>query len=240
MRISELSRRSGVSIPTIKYYLREGMLPRGQLATVTRADYGEEHLHRLRLIRTLIGVRQLSVGAVKEILGAIAEERDLHQIIGILIDARPASLDENHEQEERVAQKEKGPGVADARRLISEMGWEVDPDTAAVESLGDVLDALSVLGADIGWQTLLPYARLADRISELDMEQINGTSGLMELAERAVLVCVLLEPALLALRRLAAEDKSACLFSGSAGSREESGAETARTPSASASPPTPA
>ncbi len=27
MRISELSRRSGVSIPTIKYYLRDGLLP---------------------------------------------------------------------------------------------------------------------------------------------------------------------------------------------------------------------
>ena len=29
MRIAELSTRSGTSIPTIKYYLREGLLPAG-------------------------------------------------------------------------------------------------------------------------------------------------------------------------------------------------------------------
>ncbi|WP_331734691.1 hypothetical protein [Streptomyces sp. NBC_00887] len=57
--------------------------------------------------------------------------------------------------------REKGPGVADSRRLISEMGWDVDPGTAAVESLGDVLHSLPELGAEINWQTLLPYARLA-------------------------------------------------------------------------------
>ena len=29
MRISELSTRSGVAVPTIKYYLREGLVPEG-------------------------------------------------------------------------------------------------------------------------------------------------------------------------------------------------------------------
>ena len=30
MRIAELSNRSGVPVPTIKYYLREGLLPFGR------------------------------------------------------------------------------------------------------------------------------------------------------------------------------------------------------------------
>ena len=88
--------------------------------------------------------------------------------------------------------------------------------TAAVRSLGEVLDALADMDSGIDWRSLLPYARLTDRISELDVRQMNGASGLLELAERAVLVSVLLEPALLALRRLAQEDKSARLFSGGA------------------------
>lgn len=29
MRIGELSRRTGVPVPTIKYYVREGLLPPG-------------------------------------------------------------------------------------------------------------------------------------------------------------------------------------------------------------------
>ncbi|MFD0479411.1 MerR family transcriptional regulator [Nonomuraea thailandensis] len=56
MRISELSARSGVAIPTIKYYLREGMLHQGEQTAATRAEYDETHLRRLRLIRALLDV----------------------------------------------------------------------------------------------------------------------------------------------------------------------------------------
>ncbi|MEU6947897.1 MerR family transcriptional regulator [Streptomyces sp. NPDC046316] len=215
MKISELSRRSGVSIPAIKYYLRDGLLPPGRATAANQASYGEDHLHRLRLIRVLIGVRKLPVNSVREILGAITEEGDLHQILGIVTEARPAALKKKQEQEAEAAERET-EGVADARRLVSEMGWDVANHTAAIHTLGEVLDALSGLGSDIDWQTLLPYAELADRTSELDIKQMHGTVGLLEQAERAVLVSVLLEPALLALRRLAQEDKSARVFSGHA------------------------
>lgn len=216
MTLSELSSRSGVSIATIKYYLREGLLPPGQRATATRAEYGEEHVHRLRLIRAFIGVRQLSVGAVKRVLGAMARQHDPRRVFGTLIDGGPVSSKGEPEREKRAAQGEEGPGVAQARSLITEMGWDVDPGAAAVQSLGDVLHALSELGTEINWQTLLPYARLADRISELDIEQIAGAPEPRETTERAVLVGLLLEPALLALRRLAVEDKSVRLPSRSA------------------------
>ncbi|MFC8273960.1 MerR family transcriptional regulator [Streptomyces sp. NPDC057271] len=212
MKISELSRRSGVSIPAIKYYLRDGLLPPGRATAANQASYGEDHLHRLRLIRVLIGVRKLPVNSVREILGAITEEGDLHQIFGIVTEARPAALKKKQEQEAEAAERET-EGVMDARRLVSEMGWDVANHTAAIHTLGDVLDALSGLGSDIDWETLLPYAELADRTSQLDIKQMHGTSGLLEQAERAVLVSVLLEPALLALRRLAQEDKSAHVFS---------------------------
>jgi DNA-binding transcriptional MerR regulator len=39
MRIAELSRRSGVSVPTIKYYLREGLLPPGERTSPNQALY---------------------------------------------------------------------------------------------------------------------------------------------------------------------------------------------------------
>ncbi|WP_079168555.1 MerR family transcriptional regulator [Streptomyces colonosanans] len=221
MKISELSRRSGVSIPAIKYYLRDGLLSPGRATAANQASYGEDHLHRLRLIRVLIGVRKLPVNSVREILGAITEEGDLHQIFGIVTEARPAALKKKQEQEAEAAAERETEGVADARRLVSEMGWDVANHTAAIHTLGDVLDALSGLGSDIDWHTLLPYAELADRTSELDIKQMHGTSGLLEQAERAVLVSVLLEPALLALRRLAQEDKSARLFSGHADEAEE-------------------
>lgn len=225
MKISELSRRSGVPIPTIKYYLRDGLLPPGRATAANQADYGEEHLRRLRLVRTLVGVRGLPVGAVKEILGAVMEQDgDLHQIFGIVTDARPVTQQQKQARErERQEEGEETGGVTDARELVAAMGWEVYSNTAAIRSLGEVLDALSDMDSGIDWRSLLPYARLADRISELDVQQMNGVSGVLELAERAVLVSVLLEPALLAMRRLAQEDKSARLFGG--GPKEGEGEE---------------
>ena len=52
MKISELSAQSAVSIASIKYYIREGVLAAGEPTAANQADYGEEHLDRLRLIRS--------------------------------------------------------------------------------------------------------------------------------------------------------------------------------------------
>jgi DNA-binding transcriptional MerR regulator len=68
MRMAELSERSGVPIATIKYYLREGLLPQGTPVSATRADYGEAHLRRLRLIRALIEVGEVPVAGISAIL----------------------------------------------------------------------------------------------------------------------------------------------------------------------------
>lgn len=213
MKVSELSRRSGVRVPLIKYYLREGLLPAGRATAANQADYGEEHLHRLRLIRTLIGVRGMSVAAAKEILDAITDEReDLHQVFGIVLGVRPARETEAGAAEGSAEREPEPPGLADARSLIAELGWEVYDGTPAARELGEVLAALADLGADIDWRALLPYARLADRTAALDLAHMSGERDFLEQAERAVMVSVLLEPALLALRRLAQEDKSSRLF----------------------------
>ena len=44
VRIAELSSRSGTSIPSIKFYLREGLLPSGEATGATRARYDESHV----------------------------------------------------------------------------------------------------------------------------------------------------------------------------------------------------
>ncbi|MFF8832824.1 MerR family transcriptional regulator [Streptomyces sp. NPDC015131] len=219
MKVSELSRRTGVQVPLIKHYLREGMLPPGRATASNQADYGEEHVHRLRLIRTLIATRGLSTAATKEILEAItAEQDDLHQVFGIVLGVRPAATaapeaPEAPEADPDAAAPEPA-GLADARRLIAEMGWDVSRGNPAAHTLGEVLAALGDLGSDIDWRGLLPYARLADGIADLDVRQMSGDRDLLAQAERAVTVAILLEPAVLALRRLAQESKSAHHFGG--------------------------
>lgn len=74
MRLSELSERSGVSTATIKYYLREGLVPPGRQINATTAEYDEEHLRLLRLVRAMIQVGKLPVATVREILGHVDDD----------------------------------------------------------------------------------------------------------------------------------------------------------------------
>ena len=77
MRISELSRVSGVPVATIKFYLRERLLPDGVRSSANQAQYDDTHVQRLRLIRALVGVGGLSLTATKDVLRQIDEPTGL-------------------------------------------------------------------------------------------------------------------------------------------------------------------
>src|SRR2546430_9317670 len=50
VRISDLSRQTGVPTATIKFYLREHLLPPGAMTARNQADYGSEHLRRVWVV----------------------------------------------------------------------------------------------------------------------------------------------------------------------------------------------
>src|SRR5260370_33337848 len=83
MCIADRSRDSGVPVPTIKYYVREGLLPPGELTSPNQAQYDEFHLRRLRLIRALAEVGGLSIAAVRDLLAAAeSPATSLHDALG--------------------------------------------------------------------------------------------------------------------------------------------------------------
>ncbi|WP_308467836.1 MerR family transcriptional regulator [Rathayibacter soli] len=95
MKISELATTSGVTVPTIKYYLREHILMAGVVVSATQADYGTEHLRRLRLIRALSDVAGLPLQKIKIVLALIEDPGDdLFETLGRAITALPPYLDE--------------------------------------------------------------------------------------------------------------------------------------------------
>ncbi|MGW3949403.1 MerR family transcriptional regulator [Streptomyces sp. NPDC004752] len=200
MRMSELSRRSGVSVTTIKYYLREGLLPPGRQTSATQAEYDEQHLSRLRLIRALIGVRGLSVSTTRELLDVLTDRTDdLHVLLGLTLGAIRVSGEPAAEE----------PEAAEVDALVGKLGWQVHEAAPARTALAETLASLRTLGAPVDWQRLLPYARLAEQTAALDLDQLEDIEDPLEQAERALLLTVLLEPALLALRRMAQENESA-------------------------------
>ncbi|MEV5933300.1 MerR family transcriptional regulator [Streptomyces sp. NPDC052079] len=207
MRISELSRRSGVPNATIKYYLREGLLPPGRATAATQAEYDETHLRRLRLIRALVGVRGLSVASAKQVLDAMTEHRgDIHEVLGIAFGIRPPGAGAPD-----TAGEETNP---EAAALVDAMGWSVSESNPARRTIDETLRALRSLDIDYDWQALLPYAELAERTARHDLDRIETITDPLEKAEQAVLLTFLLEPALMALRRLAQENESTARHGG--------------------------
>ena len=197
MRISELARDTGISVPTIKYYLREGLLPPGCLISATQADYGDSHVTRLRMIRALIDVGGVSVATARSVLAAI--------------DAGPGQLwsaiDQTHDA---LAAAPGPPGHPPHRALgaLAALGWQVEADSAVVRQLETALTAADEVGLPTVAQRLRIYADAALAIAEYDIASIPAGDDPQAAAAAVtyvVLGTVLYEPLLLALRRLAHE-----------------------------------
>jgi DNA-binding transcriptional MerR regulator len=89
-RIDDLARKADVTVDTVRYYQREGLLPDGERAGRVKL-YGPVHLERLERIRDLQG-RGFSLAAIRTLL-----DRDQDLVEGIFADrgeARTYSLDE--------------------------------------------------------------------------------------------------------------------------------------------------
>lgn len=201
MRISELSARSGVAIPTIKYYLREGLLPQGRQTAATRAEYDESHLRRLRLIRSLLEVGRLPVASIKKVVEAVEDESlSVHQMLGTAHYALSPAVEPEPGEDWRLARDQ-------VDRLIADLGWNVTPQAPTRDELAQTLVRMRQLGLSID---LAPYAEVAQKlVSEIDMDKIPFHGPRDAAVEALVLGTVLYGRAFDALRRMAQESESA-------------------------------
>lgn len=209
--MSELSRRSGVPVPTIKFYLREGLLPAGRATAANQAEYEEDHLRRLRLVRALTTLGGLSVAATREVLDAVAEPLDKYQTLGVTHYAlRPPVTVPPDEEDEGTGRN----STAEVERLIERMGWAVTEESPLRGALAAGLRALREVGVDYGADELAPYAELAEATARLDLDQLVGIEDRIDVAERALVLTVLTEPVLATLRRMAQENEATLRYAG--------------------------
>jgi DNA-binding transcriptional MerR regulator len=221
MQISELSGRSGVPIPTIKYYLREGLLPPGLATAATRAQYGEPHLRRLRLIRALLEIGELPVASIRRIVSGLDDETvGLHELLGRV----------QYALSPQVTPPADDPDWQDAdaqiAALVADLGWVVTPESPARALLAGALVALHRLDSAPKGPTLREYAVEVSRVAALEVASVGGLppepppGETVSMADRTTVVesavagMVLYERVLIALRRMAQEDASAARFGG--------------------------
>jgi DNA-binding transcriptional MerR regulator len=68
LRMGELAEASGVPVPTIKHYLREGLLPEPVKTSRNMAYYAPDFVDRIRLIKRLQEERFMPLKAIKTVL----------------------------------------------------------------------------------------------------------------------------------------------------------------------------
>lgn len=209
MLMAELSRRSGVPVATIKYYQREGLLPPGTPIAATRTEYGEVHLRRLRLVRTLVELGEVPLAAIGRILAAVDDESvSLHDMLGRV--------------QYSLGPQQAGPGADDqdvraVDELIAELGWNVTSIAPARTLLAASLAGLRRSGAVMPAAGLRGFAEVLGVLAEQEVATLEqaaaGSTDRVALSEAAVTGIVLFERVIIALRRLAQEDASARRYS---------------------------
>jgi DNA-binding transcriptional MerR regulator len=191
MRISELSRTSGVPVPTIKFYLREHLLPPGRATAATQADYDEAHVQRLRLIRALTEVGRMSLATVRWVL----------EVVDAGAEATAAAVGAAHDSLPPVVAHGDAP-PARALGVVDALGWHVDPASASLWQLEAALGAVEEVGLPLGPERLAAYAGAALDVARVDVADVPADDP-QDAVQYVVVGTVLYEPVLLALRRLA-------------------------------------
>lgn len=165
MQLKELSRRSDVSTASIKFYLREGLLQSGLSRHATLAEYGDEHLLRLRMIQALRNVVGLSIGHIR----LLAKLIDDPQVEFLDLLGKTQSLVLGYDFVETY----EHPLTA---AVVRSRGWP-DTSTDARQALNAHLRQMESLGLEPRPDLLESYGAAVDLVAQQDLSSITDTGG---------------------------------------------------------------
>jgi len=213
MRIAELSSITGVAVPSIKFYLREGLMAAGERTSRSQSTYTDSHVARLRLIRALVDVGGLPVAAVRDVLAAIDNTAmPLDQAFGIAQSAasRSASAPTGRPQAPPLPPPPPGQPTAQAEiaDLLERTGWRVSPDNPGITLVERVLDTYNTVGHPEMVMKLDGYSAAALLVATTDLDAVALQSTREQMTEVVVVGTVLGDVLLAGLRRMAQEHVS--------------------------------
>lgn len=155
MRLAQLSEVSGTSPASIKFYLRAGLLQPGTPINPTRADYTEEHVRRLRLIRGLRSTVGMGLEDIRRILDASTGVEDsAPRRLALLATVQSVVL--------RLDGAAAASAAGDA--LVRAMAWP-DEDSEARSAVDHHLAVMDAAGVGVRPDVLEAYGRAADTIA---------------------------------------------------------------------------
>lgn len=172
MLLAELAEVSGVSVASIKFYRREGLLPAGARLTATRQDYGPAHLERLELIQVLREVAGAPIARIAHLTAILDDpEQPLLSALGaaqLIALSLPAE-----EPDAPDAGQPEHPSIAP---LLSHLGWP-DVHTAPRWALDALLRSLEGWGMPTDDEVLRRFAEPVAEIARADVAAIRDLPG---------------------------------------------------------------
>lgn len=173
-RVGELSRRSGVAVGTIKFYLREGLLQPGEATAKTQALYSGEHLRRLRIIRVLSEVGGLSIAQIRSVIEVIEDDHTepggVSQAVSYALAATSVAASPRRG---KPAEAEQSEALAAARvatdEFLDAIGMVVEAHSPAREQFAEAYAALQALGLDTHPVVFTEHARLAYELAQFEI-----------------------------------------------------------------------
>lgn len=206
MRIAELSERSGVGIPSIKFYLREGLLPAGEKTSANQTSYGDEHLVRLKLVRALIDVGGLGMSAAKAVLATIdTDSYPIDRAFGVAQRAASRSIPS-------VDVVPSQPARDTIQQLVSDRGWKVSATNPGRAIAGRVVETYTQLGQSTLLEAIGEYADAALIVARADLNAVAARRERAAMVETVVVGEALGDTLMAGLRRMAQEHVSHELF----------------------------
>ena len=160
MQLSELSERSGVTSASIKYYLREGLLPPGEAVHATRAEYSARHLERLELIQALRQIVGLNIGQIR---GLVNMADDGAPRLDLLAAVQRVVLDLGN-----FATANEGEATEAADAVVRLRGWPDFPSDAR-NALTAHLELMASLNIPVSQTVMETYSKAMDDVAGLDI-----------------------------------------------------------------------
>jgi DNA-binding transcriptional MerR regulator len=209
--ISELAEVTGVSVASVKFYLREQVLSPGDQSRPHRAYYGPEHVERLRLIRALRDVGDLSVASIREVVSAIDKKRmPTFRLISDTLN----SLGETAREHENPEQSKKAlAALKEVDAYLHARGINVGKESRARASLAEALTAIRELNDQrVPVEALGPYVDAARTIAEHETDIALLMGDAQKALRLSVLGTILWERVLVSLRRILHEHLAAEVY----------------------------
>lgn len=180
MLVSELADRADVPLATVKYYLREGLLPAGETTGPRRAEYDESHVRRLRVLRLLREVGGVPVTSLRQVVDALEDETlpvpaAMTVVADVIADAPPADF-----------QDPASLDLVDA--IFDRVGWDhIRPESIDRQRLASLVSLLNEPGPLAASSEILAfYAEAADRVARIEVEMLDHSVERSQLLEQLV------------------------------------------------------